>query len=167
MKYIRYLTLLFIVLLACNCHPNNEPGGAKLSLSSEFKKLAWMEGIWSNPDDSTHIFIQWLRKNDSVFSGYSWELKGKDSIPTEIHEISSNNHEILLSLEVFGKNDGNPDEYKLVTNKNGEHVFESSGKDFPQRLIYLLKPDGSLYYRIEGTSNDQPRFEENNLIKTK
>ena len=92
-------------------------------------------------------------------------MKDKDSIPIQIEEISASNDDIFLSLEIFGKNDGMPDEYKLIANKNGEHVFENNGKDFPQRIIYMLKPDGSLYMRVEGNSEGQARYQEKFLTK--
>jgi hypothetical protein len=124
-----------------------------------------MEGLWSNPDDSIRTFILWQRKNDTVFSGSCWEMKGNDSIPLENDEINKSSDEILLSMEVFGRNDGNPTEYKLVSNKNGEHVFENTNNEFPKRIIYILKPDGSLYLRMEGISEGQQRFEERKLTK--
>ncbi len=167
MKYIKISLLILILTLFYNCHFNKQALQQKASAGEEFHKMAWMEGLWSNPDDSVHSFILWQRKNDTVFTGSGWEMRGKDSIPSEIDEISNSSDEILLSMEVFGKNDGNPSEYKLVSNKNGEHVFENTSNDFPKRIIYILKPDGSLYFRMEGTSDGQERFEEKKLTKMK
>ena len=161
-----YLFILILALLY-NCHSNKQSLVQKYSSSEEFHTMACMEGLWSNPDDSIHSFMLWQRKNDTVFSGSGWEMKGKDSIPSEIDEISNSSDEILLSMEVFGKNDENPTEYKLVSNKNGEHVFENTNNDFPKRIIYILKPDGSLYLRMEGTSDGQGRFVEKKLTKMK
>jgi hypothetical protein len=158
---------MILILLAClsNCHPNSKQITQKLPLKLEFQKMAWLEGLWSDPDDSIHTYTLWQRANDSLLSGSSWQIKGKDSIPVQIHEISAVNEDISLSLEIFGKNDGMPDEYALITNKNGEHVFESNGKEFPQRIIFTLKPDGSLYMRMEGTSDGQARYQEKVLTK--
>jgi hypothetical protein len=167
MKLLKCLLILLLMAFLSNCHQNSNPASQKLTVKLEFQKMAWLEGLWSNPDDSIPSFTLWQRSNDSLFSGSCWEMKAKDSIPSEIHEISAVNEDILLSLEIFGKNDGTPDEYKLLSNKNGEHVFESTGKDFPQRIIYKLQPDGSLYIRMEGITEGESRYLEKTLTKIK
>jgi hypothetical protein len=165
MKRVRYFIIFLLLAFLSNCHTRQKSATQRPAAKLEFQKMAWIEGIWTDPDDSVHIFTIWNHSNDTLLSGSSWQMKDKDSISTEIHEISSANDEILLSVEIFGKNDGNPDEYKLISNKNGEHVFESPDKEFPQRIIYILKPDGSLYLRMEGTYEGQSRFEEKKLTK--
>lgn len=47
--------------------------------------------------------------------------------------------------------------FKLVKAENKEIVFENLQHDFPQRIIYRLQPDGSLFARIEGTSRGKAR----------
>src|SRR5664279_5348381 len=108
MKLIKSNLFILILALLCNCHSNKQALVQKDSMAEQFHKMAWMDGLWSNTDDSIHSFMLWQHKNDTVFSGSGWEMKGKDSIPSEIDEISNSNDEILLSMEVFGKNDGNP-----------------------------------------------------------
>jgi hypothetical protein len=165
MKRVQYFIILLLLTFLSNCHTKQKSATQKPVTKLEFQKMAWIEGTWTDPDDSVQVFTIWNRSNDTLLSGSSWQRKDKDSISTEIHEISSANEEILLSMEIFGKNDGAPNEYKLITNKNGEHVFESADKEYPQRLIYILKPDGSLYLRMEGTDKGQTRFEEKKLTK--
>lgn len=154
-----------MAVILSNCHSHSKPSFQNRSVKLEFQKMAWLEGLWTNPDDSIHIFTLWRRPNDSILSGSSWQMKGKDSIPVQINEISSVNEDISLSIESFGNNDGYSDDYVLVTNKNGEHVFESASKDFPKRIIYKLNPDGSLYIRLEGTTDGQARYQEKILTK--
>ena len=157
--------IVFLLVFLTNCHPASAPIVLKLPVKPEFQKMAWLAGIWSDPDDSIRTYYLWRRENDSLLSGSSWQIKGKDSLALEIDEISVSNDDILLTQEIFGKNDGTPNEYKLITNKNGIHVFESSGSDFPQRIIFRLNPDGSLYTRLEGTTDGQARYQEKVLSK--
>jgi Domain of unknown function (DUF6265) len=167
MKLLKLILLFQILALLSNCHQNTKTTIEKLPVKHEFQKMAWLEGLWANPDDSIRIFYNWQRVNDSLLSGVSWQIKGKDSIPIQLNEIGFVNENIALSIEIFGKNDGLPDEYNMVTNKNGEHVFESTAKEYPQRVIYRLQPDGSLYIRLEGTSEGQARYQEKILTKIK
>jgi hypothetical protein len=167
MNQVKAALILIFLILFCHCHTNLKNREHTLPVKLEFQKMAWLEGLWTNPDDSIKIFTRWQRTNDSVLSGSSWQVKGHDSIPIQIQEVSALDEAISLSMEVFGKNDGLPEEYALIANKNGEHVFESSGKDFPKRIIFILKPDGSLYLRMEGTSDGQSRYEEKILTKIK
>jgi hypothetical protein len=167
MNLLRNTAVMIIITFLSGCHGKNLPLDQKTSISAEFRKMAWLEGIWSNPDDSIRLFTQWQKENDSLLSCKSWRFIGKDSVPTDIQEISKSNDEILLTVKIIEKNESNPDNYKLVTNKNGEHVFENMEKEFPQRIIYILKPDGSLYFRKEGNSGGQSRFEEKILTKMK
>lgn len=47
--------------------------------------------------------------------------------------------------------------FKLVKHGEGEALFENPEHDFPQRIIYRLEKDGSLFARIEGTINGKER----------
>jgi len=165
MKLTKSILVLPLLAFLSNCHPTSVNVIQKLPVKLEFQKMAWLEGLWSNTDDSIHVFTLWQKTNDSILYGLSWRINGKDSIPIQTNEIHSVNEDIYLSIEIFGKNDGMPDEYTLMSNKNGEHVFERENKDFPQRIIYLLKPDGSLYMRMEGTTEGQACYKETNLTK--
>lgn len=47
--------------------------------------------------------------------------------------------------------------FKLVRASATEVVFENPDHDFPQRISYVLQPDGRLLAAIEGTRNGQTR----------
>lgn len=47
--------------------------------------------------------------------------------------------------------------FKLVKLENKRAVFENPGHDFPQRIIYQLRADGSLLARIQGLRNGELR----------
>jgi hypothetical protein len=47
--------------------------------------------------------------------------------------------------------------FKLVWVSATDVVFENLEHDFPQRISYVLQPDGSLLAAIEGTRNGQTR----------
>lgn len=47
--------------------------------------------------------------------------------------------------------------FKLMKLENKEAVFENPQHDFPQRVIYRLQPDGSLFARVEATTNGKTR----------
>ena len=47
--------------------------------------------------------------------------------------------------------------FKLVRAGANEAVFENPQHDFPQRILYQLKPGGQLMAAIEGTKNGKTR----------
>ena len=47
--------------------------------------------------------------------------------------------------------------FRLVRLQNKEAVFENLEHDFPQRIIYRLQSDNSLFARVEGTLKGQTR----------
>jgi hypothetical protein len=44
--------------------------------------------------------------------------------------------------------------FRLVTINDHEAIFENLRHDFPQRITYALKPDGTLLAAIEGPGKD-------------
>ena len=61
---------------------------------------------------------------------------------------------------VNNQNNGQAVSFKLISNTNGEYVFENKEHDFPQRIIYKNPANDSLYARIEGTSKGKFHKEE-------
>ena len=47
--------------------------------------------------------------------------------------------------------------FKLVRGTEREAVFENREHDFPQRILYQLKDDGTLLAAIEGAKNGKSR----------
>jgi len=56
--------------------------------------------------------------------------------------------------------------FRLTKSGDREATFENPGHDFPQRVIYRLRGDGSLLGRIEGTKNGKDRAVDFPLQKT-
>ena len=62
------------------------------------------------------------------------------------------------AISYVAKPSGQPEgSFKLVKLQNREVIFENLEHNFPQRIIYRLEPDGSLFARIEGMSNGKAR----------
>lgn len=62
--------------------------------------------------------------------------------------------EIFYVAKPSGQEEGS---FKLIKLQNKEAVFENLEHDFPQRVIYRLQADGSLFARVEGTLKGQMR----------
>lgn len=62
------------------------------------------------------------------------------------------------AIYYVAKLSGQPEaSFKLIKLQNREATFENPAHDFPQRIIYRLEPDGSLFARVEGTSKGKAR----------
>ena len=148
-----------------SCHLGKHGPGQQVP-TNEFRKMRWMEGLWKESGDSVAAFHLWRFLTDSSMQEISW-IKGKnDSSLTGKMTIEKDEEEgILLEYEKTGQNEGSPLGFRMTVNRNGEHVFESQSHTFPQRIIFLLKPDGSLYYRTEGILSGENHFNEVTMNK--
>lgn len=56
------------------------------------------------------------------------------------------------------KPSGKPEaSFRMIRQGEGSIVFENPEKDFPQRVLYRLDPQGALQARIEGVANGTER----------
>ena len=159
------LTVLTLIIFACRPRQTRQPvaENAREALS----RMKWLQGTWQERNDSSANYQEWTMPNDTTMTETGWTKKGNDSSPTEKFLIQREVDGMIMSVE-FAEQEGAPPLYfHLVSNKNGEHVFEDQGNNYPQRLIIRLNPDGSLYYRQEGILDGQNHFNEQIMNKIK
>lgn len=120
----------------------------KNAVSDTFEKLSWIEDNWISPQDGSIIYENWVRVDDSAYSGESYTVKNGVTVFTEKLKIEKIGDDIFYTA-VVAHNPG-PVHFKLVELDENKAVFENPEHDFPNRIIYMLKDDGLLYARIEG-----------------
>jgi hypothetical protein len=154
-------------LLGTGCGQNKEfPSTATIALDA-IGSMQWLEGKWLQETDSGRIWETWEKMNDSTYLTRHWFIHAADSILITEADISFTGSEVLLSIHQGANPDATPAYYPLVRSKNGEHVFEDMSRAFPQRIIYLLQPDGSLYIRKEGMLDEKPQYIESTYSKVR
>lgn len=126
---------LFIVLIACK---------TPLNLS----EIDWVLGNWQ-VNEST-AFEEWRIANDTLYRGKGYKIRKNDTLVTETIEIVKKGESIYFIPSVLDQNDGKPVEFKLISKKRKELVFENLEHDFPQRIIYVKTSENEIDARIEG-----------------
>ncbi len=116
--------------------------------SNPFEKLSWIVDRWISPPGESITYENWVKLDDTTFSGESHTIKNGDTIFTEQLKIEKIGEDIYYTA--VAKHNPGPVHFKLVELGENKAVFENPEHDFPKRIVYMLKDDGSLYARIEG-----------------
>lgn len=117
--------------------------------------LAWLSGCWESNRNGREINEQWMKPSGQTMLGMGRTVaKGK----TVEYEFVQIRQEIDGNLYYVAKPSGQSEaSFKLIKLQNREATFENPEHDFPQRVIYRLEADGSLFARVEGTSKGKMR----------
>ena len=138
-----------LVLLICSGLGGAQ--GQKFSVSD----LAWMGGCWEAKPKGREINEQWMKPAGQTMLGMGRTVTQGKTVGYEFMQIREDKDgAIYYVAKPSGQSEAS---FKLIKLQNREAVFENLEHDFPQRVIYRLQPDGSLFARIEGLSKGQPR----------
>jgi hypothetical protein len=145
-------TKLFLALLALALLSLAVPAQTPKPTANDF---AWLAGCWESNRNGREINEQWMKPAGGVLLGISRTVANGKVVEYEFVQIRE---EKDGSIYYVAKPSGQPEaSFKLMKLQNREATFENAEHDFPQRIIYRLEPDGSLFARIEGTSQGKPR----------
>ncbi len=132
------------------------------------KSLDWMLGSWQNVSDQGTMTETWTLLNDSIYTGKSIFMEGKDTVFTEDITIEQRGNEVFYIPVIKDQNQGKPTLFKLSSNKTDGQVasFENPEHDFPQIISYELKGD-SLMAEISGKMEGKDHAEQFPMVKVK
>lgn len=122
--------------------------GACNKPEADISSFEWMEGKWVGKYDTVPIFEQWKPREGKIMKGRGGVLSGKDTVFSEMISIEQRGSD-LFYIAIVGHN-RQPAEFKFTGYKNDTAVFENPAHDFPQRVLYYKKPDGSVYAAVDG-----------------
>ncbi len=137
------------------------------SKSVSIKKMSWLLGGWENISDQGTYAETWHVKNDSVYLGESYFIRGRDTLSAEYVSLEQRNGTLYYIPVVKDQNDGRPIEFHLTFSNDSLFAFENPMHDFPQKITYELLPDNSLMAVIAGLQNGMIRREEFPLTRKK
>lgn len=141
MKILFTLTLLFLLFTMVFSQDKNID-------SNPFEKLSWIADRWISPPGESITYENWVRLDDTTYSGESHNVINGITVFAEQLKIEKIGDDIFYTAVV--EHNPGPVHFKLVEFNENKAVFENPEHDFPNRIIYMLKDDGSLYARIEG-----------------
>ena len=143
-------TLTRILIFVCVC---------LLAVSAQDRQptinnLAWLTGCWENNSGKRQRDETWSKPVGGTMLGVGRAVVDGKTTEYEFMRI----HQEADGLYFTAQPSGQPQaSFKLVSLRDNIATFENPKHDFPQRVIYGLKPDGSLRARIEGEMNSKPR----------
>lgn len=117
--------------------------------------LAWMAGTWSFERNGRVVTERWTEPAGGMMLGTSQTVAGDKTVEYEFIALRADaDGRVLYVAKPSGQAEAT---FKLVRANPREVVFENPEHDFPQRISYALKDDGTLLAAIEGTKSGRTR----------
>jgi len=145
----RILPGLAVLLIALNVTAQAQ------SPKPSINDLAWLAGCWEANLRGREVNEQWMKPGGGIMLGMARTVSQGKAAEFEFTQIREDKDG---SIYYVAKPSGQAEaSFKLIKLENKEAVFENLQHDFPQRIIYRLQPDGSLFARVEATVKGQTR----------
>jgi hypothetical protein len=116
------------------------------------EKLAWLAGHWRMEKSGRVIDEQWMAPAAGVMLGMGRTIAKDRVIEHEFMQIRVGPGGTLFY--VASPSGQETTTFQLKTLADKEVVFENLTHDFPQRVMYTLRADGSVLAAIEGANPD-------------
>lgn len=117
--------------------------------------LAWLAGTWTFERSGRTVTERWTEPAGGMMIGTSQTIANDRTVEYEFIVIRA---DAQGDLAYVAKPSRQPEaSFKLVKATARELVFENPTHDFPQKISYVLKDDGTLLGAIEGTRNGKSR----------
>lgn len=113
--------------------------------------LGWLRGCWAMSKGNREVNEHWMAPSGQTMLGMSRTVAGGKTVEFEFIQIRMDEKgDIYYVARPSGQTETS---FKLVKLEGQHAIFENLAHDFPQRIIYRLERDGSLFARIEGLNN--------------
>jgi hypothetical protein len=149
---MKRLTLLLGVLISAagfTRAAETSPAPAKIDA------VAWLTGVWKLERNGRTTVEVWGVPAGGLMIGTSHTFTKERTMEYEFILIRPDANGVL---NYVAKPSGQPEaSFKLVRATDRELVFENPKHDFPQKISYVLKEDGTLLAAIDGTKNGKAR----------
>ncbi len=152
--------LLFVtILLFASCQKSKQV--------SKIVGNDWLLGQWENKSDEGNLLEIWEKKNDSIYVGESYFIKGKDTLHSEKIELQQKGENLLYVSTIKGQNNDKPVTFIHNDTIEKQLVFENPKHDFPQKIAYSKITKDSIVIQISGIQQGKPSSERFSMKKTK
>ena len=122
MKKIAVLFILVLALTACKKSRN----------STKIVVTDWLHGKWENKSVDGNLLEIWKKKNDSIFDGQSYFIKGKDTLHFETIQLEQKGENLLYVSTIRGQNNDEHVTFLHKTDIEKQLVFENPKNDYPK-----------------------------------
>ncbi len=109
--------------------------------SSRMHSFNWLNGTWEMPKPNGSYRLEtWEETDRRMMTGKGLKLVGTDTTLLESIQLYADRKDVWYVPTVANQNDGAAVAFKMVSSTNHQYVFENPQHDFPQRIVYHLKP---------------------------
>jgi hypothetical protein len=117
--------------------------------------LSWLAGTWSFERNGRVVTERWTPPAGGVMLGTSHTVANEKTVEYEFVVLRADANGDIFYV---AKPSRQPEAaFKLARLTEREAVFENPEHDYPQRISYALKDDGTLLAAIEGTKAGKSR----------
>lgn len=144
------MKLLLLVALALSIVPEAYAASGKID------KLGWLAGCWKRAYGRRAVEEQWMAPRAGLMLGIgrTTNAAGDTLIEYEQTKIQQQGNDLVFTASPSAQA---TDSFKAIAISDSSVTFENKSHDFPQRVGYTLKADGSLAAWIEGTQGGKSR----------
>jgi hypothetical protein len=140
---------LFSAILAATASAAEAP--AKPTIAN----LSWLAGTWSFERNGRVVTERWTPPSGGMMMGTSQTVVNNRTVEYEFVTLGANAAGDIIYLAKPSRQ--REAAFRLVSSSERSLVFENPEHDFPQRISYVLKDDGTLLAAIEGTKDGKTR----------
>ena len=115
--------------------------------------LAWLAGSWGFEEDGRRYEEHWTAPDGGTMLGMSRTVAGGRTVAHEFLRIDERDGRLVYTAWPSGQATAS---FTSVEVEAGRVVFENPAHDFPTRVIYERRPDGSVLARVEGLRDGEP-----------
>ncbi len=114
--------------------------------------FAWLAGHWRIEQADRLVDEQWMAPAGGLMIGMARNVQAGKVREYEFTLLRQEPNGDIVYVASPSKQTETT--FKLTSLRNGEAVFENPEHDFPKKVIYARKADGSLLAAIEGPGRD-------------
>jgi hypothetical protein len=113
--------------------------------------LNWLAGCWAGMNGKVSFREHWMSAEGGIMLGMGRTISDGKLASYEAMRIELDaDGKLVFVPKPSGKAEAR---FPLLKKEGSSFIFENLQHDFPQRVIYQKKDDGSLHARIEGERN--------------
>jgi hypothetical protein len=120
--------------------------------TSPLAAFSWMAGCWEGRNGSVTTREHWMPEAGGMMLAMARTLREGKVLNYEAIRLETD-ADGVTPVYVPRPSGQKEARFRLVSSADGKAVFENLEHDFPQRIMYERRPDGSLLARIEGMRN--------------
>lgn len=144
-----FLTVFFVILVSLSSPQRGatqQPAASQPTATAKLADFAWLTGAWLLERGASRTEEHWSTPASNGMLGTSRTLRGDRMVEFEFLRIVARDGAIYYIAQPGGRP---ATEFKLTSFDGVTAIFENPQHDFPKRILYKKKPDGSLTARID------------------